>query len=118
MNTQQRLFVTLVMLSSNRHFISLHFIIHNTCPQEVPVDQSSLDYLGKGTQQAYLGIQQLEETPETGGDGGLSGGAIAGIVIGCLAAGLIIGAALFIWYKKSGGTYFSYQGDATAPLKV
>lgn len=76
--------------------------------QEVPVDQSSFDYLGKGTTQAYLGIQSLEEAPESD-SGGLSSGAIAGIVIGSIAAGILIGAAIFIWYKKSGGKRFSYE---------
>lgn len=77
--------------------------------KEVPVDQSSFDYLGKQATQSYLGIQSLERAPESDSDGGLSGGAIAGIIIGCLVAGILIGGILFVWYKKSGGKRFSYE---------
>jgi hypothetical protein len=34
-----------------------------------------------------------------GGDDGLGGGAIAGIVIGCLCALGMVPAALFLWYR-------------------
>lgn len=84
--------------------------------KEVPVDQSSFDYLGKGATQSYLGIQTLEEASESTSDGGLSGGAIAGIVIGCIIAFLLIGGAVFTWFKKSRGTRYSYeyQGKETS----
>lgn len=83
--------------------------------QEVPVDQSSYDYLGKGATQSYLGIQTLAEAQDAEGGGGLDGGAIAGIVIGCIVACILIGGAVFIWYKrKSRGKQYEYQGNESS----
>jgi hypothetical protein len=70
--------------------------------QEVPVDQSSYDYLGKGATQSYLGIQTLQEAQDADSDdGGLDGGAIAG--------------AVFIWYRrKSRRMQYEYQGKESS----
>jgi len=84
--------------------------------QEVPVDQSSYDYLGKGATQSYLGIQTLQEAQDADSDdGGLDGGAIAGIVIGCIIACILIGGAVFIWYRrKSRRMQYEYQGKESS----
>ena len=84
--------------------------------QEVPIDQSSYDYLGRGATSSYLGIQTLDEAEDSGdSSGSLSGGAIAGIVIGCIVAGILIGGVVFMWYRKSRGkqsSYQAYQGNS------
>ncbi len=86
---------------------------------------SFIDYLGQGTQQAYLGIEQLQASASGSSDDGLSGGAIAGIVIGCLAGvALIAGAGYFIWKKKtssqsSSSGYGEFKGSSGVnPLTI
>jgi hypothetical protein len=83
------------------------------------VDGSFLDYFGTGTNAAFKGIETLDETPETSSSGGgLSGGAIAGIVIGVAAAGIIAGIAGFVLYKKRGGKYVNFDVDVGRPITV
>lgn len=91
-----------------------------------PVGENSsfIDYLGRGTSQAYLGIEQLQASASSSGsDDGLSGGAIAGIVIGCLTGvALIAGAGFFIWKKKKGtgsSSYGEFKGSSGVhPLTI
>ncbi|KAI8111730.1 hypothetical protein M9435_004229 [Picochlorum sp. BPE23] len=90
-----------------------------------PISESTsfIDYLGRGTSQAYLGIEQLQASASSSGSDGLSGGAIAGIVIGCLAGvALIAGAGFFIWKKKKGtgsSSYGEFKGSAAVnPLTI
>ena len=54
---------------------------------------------------AYNGLTLAEEYAALPAEGGLNGGEIAGIVIGCVAAVAIIGVAAFLVYrkKKAGG---------------
>jgi hypothetical protein len=111
-----------ILLTSHSSFLSQNYTIDHIyvqiilMMQEVPIDQSSYDYLGKGATSSYLGIQTLDEAKDSGdSSGGLSGGAIAGIVIGCIIAVVLIGAVVFMWYKKSGGrqsSYQAYQGNS------
>jgi hypothetical protein len=83
------------------------------------IDGSFLEYFGTGTNDAFKGIETLDETPETeSSSGGLSGGAIAGIVIGVLAAGIIAGAAGLVIYKKRGGKYINFDVDVGRPISV
>ena len=82
------------------------------------VDGSFLDYFGTGTNQAYKGIEYLDESPETSSGGGLSAGAIAGIVIGVLVAGLIAGVVGLYAYKRAGGRYINFDVDVGRPITV
>jgi len=86
--------------------------------QGVPEDQSFIDYLGQGTLDAYRGQDKLNENPTSQGDSGLSGGAIAGIVIGCIAGVALIGLGVFVWHKKSGNNFFKYSPDPTEPISI
>jgi hypothetical protein len=62
------------------------------------------DNNGSGTNTGGSGSATETPAPTTGsgdsGKKGLSGGAIAGIVIGCVAAGAIAGAAAFFFYRR------------------
>lgn len=101
------------MFSSNLLNVSLFF-----SPLQA-IDGSFLEYFGSGTNEAFQGIETLDETPETeSSSSGLSGGAIAGIVIGVLAIGLIAGAGGFILYKKRGGKYVNFEVDVGKPISV
>lgn len=82
------------------------------------VDGSFLDYFGTGTSQAYKGIEFLDEAPETSSGSGLSGGAIAGIVIGVAAAGAIVGVVGLVLYKRARGRYSAFEVDIGRPIHV
>jgi hypothetical protein len=83
------------------------------------IDGSFLDYFGFNTNQAFKGVETLDEAPEaSSGGGGLSGGAIAGIVVGVLVAGFIAGAVVLVIYKKRGGKYINFDVDVGKPIAV
>ena len=69
------------------------------------------DYFGQAILQSYQGGEQLTSESSTSDSGGddLSGGAIAGIVIGCVAGVAILGALGFVIYKKRKDKYWTMQ---------
>lgn len=83
-----------------------------------PVDGSFLDYFGASTATAYRGVETLDEAPAAEGGGGLSTGAIVGIVLGVLVAGAALGVLGIVVYKRSGGKYISFDVDASKPITI
>ena len=69
------------------------------------------DYFGQAFLLSYEGGEELKAGSASNGSGGddLSGGAIAGIVIGCIAGVAILGALGFVIHKKRKDKYWTMQ---------